>query len=233
MTHMIKPKRKLDSGFTIVELGAVIAISMIIFLAIYIVLSMWSLRFQQLSQIARLNNEAYDCIMKIKHGAVVKQDNNPQRQFIGLLNARSLSMYGNSATYQTITGGYVTGYSGVKFKPPLNHPTLSNYDEVTIVRNGDYVMYDGAVYGIDSNESSNIPLFPSETSGGSEEMFVENLIFTTVGEINTNEDDLKVVRVILKAGIKLSEGNLDVFQSYPDPYFVEYETIIAIEQGAD
>ncbi len=232
MIHMIKPKRKLDSGFTIVELVAVLTISMIIFLAMYIVLSMWSLRFQQLSKIARLHDQAYDCIMQIKHGAVIKQDNNQQRQFIGLFNASTMSMYGNSATYQTITGGYVSGYTGIKFKPPMNHTTRSAWDEVIIARDGDKVMYDGTIYGIDANESNNLPLFPSEISGNDDDMFVEGLIFTTVGELNTNEDDLKVVRVILKAGINLSEGHPDMFQPYPDPYFVEYETIIAIEQGA-
>lgn len=233
MTHTIKTKRKLDSGFTIIELMAVLTISTIIFVAIYIVLSMWSLRFQQLSQIARLNNEAYDCIMSIKHGSVLKQDNNTSRQFIGLLNANSMSLYGNSITFQTMAGGYVSGYTGIKFKPPMNHTTQGLWDEVKITRNGDRVMYDGVIYGIDSGESSNFQIFPREYNSKNNDMFVEDLVFTTVGELDVNEDDLRVVRVVLKAGIKLSEGNLDIFQPYPNPYYVEYETIIAIESGAE
>lgn len=232
MRQINKPKRKLDGGFSILELVAVLTISTIIFAAIYVVLSMWSLRFQQLSQIARLQDEAYDCMMKIKHGLVIKQDNNPSRQFLGLLNANSLAVSGNSVTYQTMGGGYVSGYTGLTFKPPRNHPTQSNNDEIKISLNNRSVMYDGLVFGIDSNQSRNVPLFPDEHSARTGKMFVEDLVFAVTDDIiNHDEQDLKVVRVILKAGIKLSDGPRDIFQPYPDPYFVEYETIIAIEQG--
>jgi prepilin-type N-terminal cleavage/methylation domain-containing protein len=226
---------RLDRGFTILELIAVMAISTVIFSAVYIVLSMWSLRFEQLSRIAILNEKAYDCIMTMKHGLAVEEDNSNRYQFLGLTNANKVSLSGNNETAQTEAGEYISGSSGVVFKPPKNQTVQSAQDSVVISLNRrGYVEFNAFVFGIDSYQTRNVQIFPKHDNSN---MFVDKLVFSKVPDPyaaqDLNNHYIDMVRIYIKAGVHLSDGENKLFNPYPDPYYVEYETFIAIEQGIE
>lgn len=228
-------KWKLDSGFSIIELTAVMAISTVIFGAVYFILSFWSLRFEQLSKIADLNEKAYDCIMTLKHGMVVEEDNGGGYQFLGLTNANRLSLSGNVGTIQTEAGDYLSGTSGIFFKPPKNHSIQSVQDSVVISLNRrGFIEFNAFVFGIDNYQARNVRVFPRDEN---DEIFVDKLVFSNVPDpyapTAINNHYIDIVRVYLKAGIRLSKGDNELFNPYPDPYYVEYETFIAIEQGVE
>lgn len=220
--------RRNDSGFTLLELIAVLTISSVIFIVAAVVLTMWGLRFEQLSKIAKLQDQAFDCIQTIKHGRSIEEDSGLRNQFIGLTNANSMSFIGNSVTYYTENDEYVNGYSGISFKPPKNHSTLSNNDFVNIYLKQGYVVYDAEVFGVSEIQSSNIKLFPDDISNN-KDIYVQSLVFAPVSSLS-NPDNLEIVRVILKARAKFPEINEDQYGAYRDPYSVEYETFIAIEK---
>ncbi len=222
-------KRKIDSGFTILELMATLTISTVVFLTAAIVLSTWGIRFQQLSRIAKLNEQAYNCMLTIKHGLAIEEDNGLKHQFIGIMNASSMGFAGNGVTYYSSNGNYVSGYSGIKFKPPKNHSTFGENDEVYITLNQGYVTYNAEVYGINQNDSRNVRIFPEDVKNKNRNIYVESLVFAPISD-NYDPDDLEIVRVILKAKVYLSEEIDDMFGAYPNPYSVEYETFIAIDR---
>ncbi len=222
-------KKRLDSGFTILELMATLTISTIVFLVAAVVLTTWGLRFQQLSRISKLNGEAYDCMLAIKHGKAIVEDDGSKHQFIGLMNASSMGFTGNSVTYYTENGNYVSGFSGITFKPPKNHSTLGENDEVTITLSQGFVTYNANVYGIDQADSRNVRLFPEDINNRNRNIYVESLVFAPISE-TYDPDNLDIVRVILKAKIFLSEDTDDLYGAYPNPYSVEYETFIAIDK---
>jgi prepilin-type N-terminal cleavage/methylation domain-containing protein len=222
-------RRKVDSGFTLLELLATIAISTLVFLTAAIVLSMWGIRFQQLSRIAKLHDQAYDCIQTIKHGKIITEDSGIKSQFIGVINASSMSAYGNSITYYSQSGEYVSGFSGLKFKPPTNHSAFGTNDEVTISLRQGFVTLNADVYGLSDNASHNVKLFPEDVKSKNRNIYVESLVFAPLSN-SADPDDLEIVRVILKAKIELSDGNSELYSAYPNPYTVEYETFIAIDK---
>jgi len=224
-----------DSGFSILELVAVMVISTIIFSATYFVLSSFAVRFEQLSKIARLNEEAYDCIMTIKHGLAVEEDQGGAFQFLGLTNANRMSLIGNSEQVQLGTGQYISGTTGVFFKPPKNSEVYSVRDSITIsLNNRGFVEYDANAHGIDNYLASNVRIFPKLDDS---DMKVEDLLFSPVTDIynlaNVSDTNIDIVRVYLKASIDLGNSSGGLFMPYENPYFVEYETFIAIEQGLD
>jgi hypothetical protein len=68
-------------------------------------------------------------------------------------------------------------------------------------------------------------------------MFVDKLVFSKVPDPyaaqDLNNHYIDMVRIYIKAGVHLSDGENKLFNPYPDPYYVEYETFIAIEQGIE
>jgi len=230
-----KMKMKSDSGFSILELVAVLAISTVMFSMVYFVLSSYVIRFEQLSKIARLNEKAYDCIMTIKHGLVVEEDNGGGYQFLGLSNANRMNLMGLTSQIQLSSGQYVDGTTGIFFKPPKNHSIYSAQDSVTISldRRG-FVEFSAYVHGINSYEANNVRIFPKLED---KDMKVEQLLFSVVPDVydptSINKDNIDIVRVYLKAKVNLGNNSKGLFNPYEDPYYVEYETFIAIEQGLD
>lgn len=232
--NKIKPWKS-DGGFSIVELMAAMVISTIVFIVAYFVLSVFVLRFEQLAKISKLQDGAYNCIMAIKHGQLVEEDRSNSYQFLGLSNANRMSLDGNSGQFQLETGSYISGTSGISFKPPKNHSVYSEYDEVKISLNRlGYVNFDSNTFGINDYSSSNIRIFPKL---GDSDMFVEQLIFARIDDYldpqSAISTDIDIVRVYIKAGVNLGNNRLDLFNPYDDPYYVEYETFIAIEQGVE
>lgn len=219
----MKPHRKKhlsvsDSGFTIIELVAVLVLSTVVMAGTYITISTFLLKFQQLQRISILNREAFECMQVLKHGITVEVANSTH--FMGIVNADEAELSGNYSS---------GGRSEIVLKPPSFHSLYSDNDYINIFLKDGYIGYKKNVYNSAYTPVKEQYIFPKNGNSRNQLIEVTNLIFSNADpypDINpdTGESELKIIKVLLEARIEISrdKNNNSVWHN------VNYETYMAI-----
>ncbi|MFA7056492.1 MAG: prepilin-type N-terminal cleavage/methylation domain-containing protein [Candidatus Cloacimonadales bacterium] len=208
--HSTNKSRIKDSGYSMIELMAVLVISTIIFLGATLAISTFFLKFQELQRISVLNREAFNCMQVIKHGVTVGIGG--KTQFMGVINADEAEL----------TGNYVEGgRTALLLKPPTSHSEYSAHDQIKIFLSEGHVRYEQYVFGSEGTTSRERYIFPKRVNTKNQIMEVTKLVFRNG---NPTANNIKIVKVELEARVEISRTN----KTTRNYHTVRYETFMAI-----
>lgn len=187
---------KTNSGFTLVELIAVMVISTLLIVIAGVGLSVFFAKYQELNAYVELQKDAVEFLNILKNGYNVGHGNSIQ--FNGVASARKLEITGR--TNENGKG------NGIKITPP----TTEMYARIDMVH---FYLYEGVirVNYINQGIQVNTPAYIFPKRAERDRVTIEDF---KVSDANVNEDiyvpkedePLCVLKVELKAKVKVSEG---------------------------